>query len=497
MKKVLALVLAAMMLLSMVPALAEQQETITLNFVESYNSNRAYLADVMAAEYMRRNPNVKINVIKVPGDYNTGLQDLISAGTQIDFAASFTAAELNTSNKIMLDITDLAKNDPDYAKLFPGMAKGGQYSTDRIFAIPGSTNDTLLFFDQTQFERLNLELPGRDWTLEDMEELFTIASDPENGYFSLTGSLWAAEMFEASYNPNAVATWGWDGENIDMTYVAECYNYNVELIDDGHNTWNGTALYAQFVPDNAWIGHSGRIATYMHWFDNWPTMLNPDFTASFGVRYIPYYMPVVEGGGQRSSGNYYFVGANTQYPQEAYDALKFMVWGLDGWLWRLENNVYARTCIDANFNGYASDVLFNDAKAANKADGTAMENYAFGAYAFGCPLELPAVNDPALNEALAKTFPEQSYWGTYEDYLALFNSRVNPVPTAEQVALGFSTFNNNVLYNTDYNGTTHYVGAIHAHLIDPLDYVEAQNAAFAQIHEEAMKVFKTTYGIED
>ena len=71
-----------------------------------------------------------------------------------------------------------------------------------------------------------------------------------------------------------------------------------------------------------------------------------------------------------------------------------------------------------------------------------------------------------------------------------------PCSTAEQVALGFSTFNNTVLYNTDYNGTTHYVGAIYGHLIDPLDYVEMQNEAFAQIHEEAMNVFKTTYGLE-
>lgn len=35
MKKLLALVLAAVMALSMVPALAETTETITLNFVES------------------------------------------------------------------------------------------------------------------------------------------------------------------------------------------------------------------------------------------------------------------------------------------------------------------------------------------------------------------------------------------------------------------------------------------------------------------------------
>lgn len=500
MKKVLALVLVAMMALSMVSAFAESAdgtETITLNFVESYNSNRAYIAKLMAEEYMRRNPNVIINVIAVPGDYNTGLQDLIAAGTRIDIAAAFTAAELNTSNKVMLDITEYAANDPDYAKLFPAMAKGGMYGTDRVFAIPGSTNDTLLFFDLTQFERLNVELPDRaTWTLDDMEKLFTVASDPENGYFSLTGSFWAAEMFEAAYNPDAAGTWGWDGENIDMTYVSDVYNYTVELIDDGDYTWNGTDLYAQFVPDNAWIGHSGRITTYMHFFDNWPTMLNPDFTASFGVRYIPYYVPVTEGGGQRSSGNYYFVGANTDYPQEAYDAMKFMVWGLEGWLWRLDENLYARVCTDADGNTYASDVLYADAVAANKADGTEMENYIFGAYAFGSPLELPAVNDPALNEALAKSFPEQKYWGTYEDYLALFNSRVNPVPTAEQVALGFSTFNNTVLYNTDYNGTTHYVGAIYGHLINPLDYVEMQNTAFAQIHEEAMNVFKATYGIE-
>lgn len=483
-------------------------DPITLTFFDTGWGYNHAMARLMAAAFHEKYPNITVEIVNLPGDHNgyeEALTNELANGTKFDIARGFASAERNTSSKIMYDCTEFVLADPDYADIAPALAAGGWFGTDHCFAFPGGTVDDVLFIETSQLERLNVEIPSRDWTFEDYCEFLENASNAENGYFALTGSMLAPDCNNIAMTPDAIGTMGWDGQHIDMTAYAEVFNlaYGEWLNGDGIYTWNGRSDYKAFVPDDVWIGTSNRISVYMHFWDNFPTMLDPNYTTSLGLKYIPYMLPATEGAAMnsnRAQTAYYFINADCEHPREAYEALKWINWGKEGWLYRLENNYYARACMDPETGYYLNDVTFWDAYAQFQADGTPIAaNYIYSQYGNtkASPFELPPIADDEVNKALAKSYPNLGYWGTEEDWYAFFSTRTNPVPDVSNVAVGWSTFNNTVLYNgVDYNGTTNFEQAIMKQLIDPMDYVEMWNKAFDEIHAEAMKTFGEVYGIE-
>lgn len=508
MKKVLSLVLAVLMLLSMLPmAVAEEAgalpamnttDPIHLVFVDEMDT-RVGLSTVMAEKFMEMYPNITIEVIRIDGGYDAGLSNLLAAGQQVDMGLCYYVENLNLANNIMYDLTDFVTNDPDYLALGESLRLGGWYDGKRCFSIPGATVDTVAFYDYTVLDKFNLQYPDHaTFTAEEFMEYMTATTDTENGYWSVTGTEWVPATLAPAMIENARGNYGWNGTTVDWTVMNQMYTFAAELKADGHYTWNGQEEYKTFVNDDAWIGLSGRVGCYLHRNNNWPTMLDPNWKTLYGVQYVPYFVPQsseVENGGQETYALNYFVSATTKYPREAYEALKWMVWGAEGWEYKLENRLHARLCRDGEGGFYLNDELYMDAKARTAADGTQIADYVFGPYGSGAPTEWPAVLTDEVNRGLSKIFPNLGHWGAEEDWYEFFSSRKNPVPSVYQVAPGFNDWVVGVFNTTDYNG---YTGNFNwwavLGMFNAEDYTELFNSTYPEYREATLEKMFAVYG---
>ena len=511
MKKVLSLLLVALMCLSFVPmAVAEDglppmntTDPIKLVFVDEMDT-RVGISTLMAEEFMKKYPNITIEVIRIDGGYDAGLQNLLAAGQQVDMGLCYYAVDLNLTNKLMYDLTDYVTNDPDYLALGKALRQGGWYDGQRCFSIPGATVDNVMFFDYTVLDLYNIAYPDHStFTAEEFMEYCTSLGDSENGYWAMTGGpdLYA-DTLAVALDENALGGHGWDGETIDWTGLNEAFAFMAELKKDHHMTWNGQPEYTAFVPDDAWGGLSGRFGMYVHNWNNWPTMLDPNWKKLYGVQYVPYFAPVsseVENAGQACYAMNYFVSATSEHPREAYEALKWMVWGEEGWLYKLENNLHARLCRDGEGNFYANEELIWDAKARIAQDGSQLADYVFN-YGNGAPTELPALVDDDVNKALAKVHTAShnlGHWGTEEEYYEFFTTRVNPVPRTAQVAPGWNSWKSAVLDTADLNGwdgVDMYLWAALNDIIVPEDYTELFNSSYPEYRQATLEKMFAVYG---
>lgn len=118
MKRFLVLCLAAAMMLSIaaLPATAEEQVTITFSNWDGGNTLDAYNAAI--AKFESIHPNIKVEMINIPSEYDTKITAMIAGGTPPDIAIlesgtiAFTLAE---EGKVY-NLYELQEADPTYAE---------------------------------------------------------------------------------------------------------------------------------------------------------------------------------------------------------------------------------------------------------------------------------------------------------------------------------------------------------------------------------------------
>lgn len=517
MKKLVSLLLVVLLMTTCLPsAFAETEgglppmnttDPIHLTFVDEAPA-RVEVYRIMAEKFTEKYPNITIDVIQITDSYNTGLDNLFASGQKIDMGCAYYYAGGNCYNRVCYDLTEFVENDPEYQKIYPGLQSFGYYDGEHCLTIPGNIRPYMIFADQTAYEKANIVLPtNAEMTAEMLLDMMDDTTDPSSGMFTLSGSYWLPEMMCASMTENAKANFGWDGEKLDLTAYAELVDYAQELIADGHYTWNGEANYKAVQPDDSWIGLSTRIGLYFHDFTTWSTMLDYQWKNAYGVKYVPYFMPVsseVENGGQQTFVASYFISANCEYPREAYEALKWMVWGEEGWMEKLE--IIPRLCVDKDGKYYVADEAYQELEARLIADGKYWQDYVaectannveynnyYHWWIRGTCWELPPVRTDALMEKVISLYPDLGHWNDWE---GLFATLTNPVPDVRQCLLGWEEFNSEVFFKTDYNGWNDYMWAGMRGVIVAQDYVDILNNGFAACREAALEKYQAAYNFE-
>lgn len=344
MKKLLSLVLACMMVLSLVPALAETEAGLPAMTTENISLTVAHwgqaeagepeVIEALIAQFEAAYPNINVEFVSIDqATWDQGLTNLASTGNLPDVFWVFNVPNA-VANEWALDITYYFENDPDAQQLYPAMREAAKIN-GKNYSYPAVQFPHMMFMNTTLFEQYNVELPDITWTWDDYFELAEELSHPEEYNFGVSQPLYT-DLFPAAYNGNQ-GKFGWDGEkfNFDDVWV-QATETRAEVINNKICEWMSEQEKEAVLGDPAaWPPGKGRVAMHIDW--PWTmAMFKTTVPQETGCEFVFYPLPMGEGKGELTIVDNGVISASTQYPREAWELSKWMSWGPQAALKRQE-----------------------------------------------------------------------------------------------------------------------------------------------------------------
>ncbi|MGN0755293.1 MAG: ABC transporter substrate-binding protein [Aristaeellaceae bacterium] len=333
MKKLLSLVLACMMMLSLVPAMAEDglapmtTENITLTVAHwgQAEAGEPEVIEALIAQFEAAYPNINVEFVPIDQDtWTVSLNNLASEGKLPDVFWVFNVPNA-VANGWALDITEFFEKDPDAAELYPTMVSGSKIG-GRNYSYPAVMFPHMMYMNVTLFEKYNVELPAIDWTWDDYFELADELSHPEEYNFGISNPLYT-DLFPAAYNGNQ-GKWGWDGEkfNFDEVWV-NAVEKRAEVINNKICEWMSADEKTAVLGDpGAWAPGMGRTAMHIDW--PWTIAQFQTFRKDeTGCEWVFYPLPMGPAKGELAIVDNGVISAATEHPREAWELAKWMSWG--------------------------------------------------------------------------------------------------------------------------------------------------------------------------
>ena len=460
MKKLLSLFVAVVLLATMaMPLLASaEDEVIHLTYAlwDDYDFNRA-LADY----YHELHPNVEIEILELGGTdvYMANLYNMMAAGEFPDMY-QLLAIDAAVTYGWMLDLTDYAENDPEWVADVPESIKGASMIEGKVFQLAVEHLPITVYLDEAVFEKENVPMPGEDWTWEEMVELMETMTRPDLGIWAYNSYLGLLSLGPIALVEGAIGEFGWDGEQYHFDVWADCIAQEAEYQRLGYRALQSSEAWAAVAGSNdVWPGNSGFVAMQLDAWWTYNNIYSLSDTIERGIRMVPYPMPIsedIENGATMSFIDFAAISRTTEYPDEAYEALKFMSFSEDGWLKKCE--------------------LY---QTLTNADGNLV---------YAMPNVVPATTNPAVWEAYRALYDDSWWWDGF------FANVMNPVPLGARNIPGFDAFLAEIYNGLDYNGVTGIEAAVFAGVADPYDYVDMLNEKGREYYDQYMETFYEIYG---
>ncbi len=310
------------------------------------------ISEKLAEEFEIMYPNISVEVEEFSYHYSDDLQALMAVEKTPDCFWILGSPEVYIKNNLLYDMTKLWENDPDSKNIIKGINefKIGYFGTDSKWTTPVKFFPSAAFVNMDVFNRNDVEMPSMDWTWEEFEdtvEKMTIEKDKETGkyVFGTTSGCTVITWYPLASDKSCIGEFGWNGTEYDMENWAYGMNLEAKWIQEEIKPY-GLAeggceqlaeKYGEGVLYAADIGHSAiHIDQWWTWEDYWNT---ETYIEKNKVVFVPYIMPHTE---SAQDGNYIAImdmgaiSSTTKYPREAYELLKFMTWGTEGWKYKLK-----------------------------------------------------------------------------------------------------------------------------------------------------------------
>ncbi len=305
----------------------------------------------LAERFMQIYPNIKVEVVyENVSTYNDTLNALIATGDAPDIIM-YSDCDFALSNALLNDISKFWNTDEETQTVAGTINSAGLgcYSTSGRFGVPVKFFPGVIFVDQGVLEAQNIDKPGQDWTWPEMIQLIKDATQLQSadgmayygmGYYNRLDS-----YYGIAAGQQYVGEFGFNGKEFDLgvwavgeqefsdlklsSYVAP--QSETPEMEDWMGDWEG------------WYGASGHVAVLTDAFWTFQgTWNNPNWESDFDYDIVPYVVPAVSS--EDASADHHSIatidygGVTTscKYPREAYELLKFMSFGIDGWMTRIE-----------------------------------------------------------------------------------------------------------------------------------------------------------------
>lgn len=320
----------------------DDDPTPTENIVLSYADwGDQELNEMLVAGFEAKYPNITVELrqdIQGAGAEFTG--NLINAQAAGILPDVFAIDNVPTgiSNGMALDIAPYWDADPDTDLIYDNIQNTGVYGDYRL-AMPSFQFIKGIYLNITLFESYNIDIPEKDWTYDEFMDIaieirqaglqdYVFGIDPWYGDLDFEATFPTMDNVDVGYQT-------WDGTQFNFTSDAWIDAYNTKL-----------DLRAQDVVGNYTPEELDQLGVDWPWFEgligmkidgSWNMWMVDDMFDQFGqeVGFWPY-----PGG---SAGqfpptilDFVMVSSQTEYPEEAYLLAKWMTWGKEGWLTRLD-----------------------------------------------------------------------------------------------------------------------------------------------------------------
>lgn len=408
-------------------------ENITLTYMHFDNEQ---LVNAVADAFMAKYPNIKVQTSALPadGDYNNTLLNLVQSGQTPDCFMILGNCDFALSNALLGDMTPYWEADPENNNILPSInsAKLGYYGTDKKLATPIKFFPDAIYCDLNVFETLNIDAPSPNWTWDEMINAFKAATNTDAGTYGFNQFHSLVTYYPISNGDNLIGEFGWDGKSFNMNEWAAGVNQWAELVNGKYH-----APYADTDEMEAWTGDRTMWAAYTgklgFQIDAWWTYLNlfdtPDYR-NRGMEWVPYTTPASKSGYVFGVLDFGGISSSTEHPREAYELLKWMGWGAEGWQTKLDAYQDVET--------YAENPLYRQAMPCPiTLDEGIWKEFQESFFPTANTRTYQSVFDPVNNENLV-TADEDTKYGTYFD--EFFKNCKNPVPFGDCQIPGFADF---------------------------------------------------------
>ncbi len=339
-KKLVSLLLAFCMLFALAGC-GEKEETggskiskegrdITLRFAAWFDRDlQQHLADA----FMEANPNIYVELIEIDqNSWSSGLQNLASTGDLPDAFCTFDLATA-TANGWTADITEYYDADPTTAKISEGLKVAGVYNGKR-YGLVTEQYPCVVLLNKTLFDANGVALPGYDWTIDQMYDLATKLTKVNDNQFGLSDNVlsYLRDVYNAGFTTD---TWQYgydpDAGTFDTEYLAKGYSKGLELLSNKIAvSMTAEEMEALYGDPDMWYPQTGKQAMQLDWYWTIQTVKEYD------DEWLAYPFPVGTSGRVQTIVNVGCVAETSDYPKEAYELLKFMTFGEEGWKSRYE-----------------------------------------------------------------------------------------------------------------------------------------------------------------
>lgn len=427
-------------------------EEITLNYASWEDP---VIAKALADAFMEKYPNIKVNLINISVS-NNELISMAGAGKLPDAFWFYANCDVPLSNQWLLDMTEYFENDPENDNLLDTIKKVGYYIKGKKLAAACTYLPFTIFVNKTLYERRNVPMPDTHWTWSEMIQnirKMTILEEGIYGYGDLTNMVTMYPIVQYDCD----GEFGWDGEKFDLTQGwADALEQNISLIRAGCCApYRNTPEAAEaFGSADIWAPTTGRVAIQL---DMWFTLTNFDMEEfkNKGIEYVPYVVP--RGDNAKTNHkpaaiDFGGISSGTKHPREAYELLKFMNWGREGWLVKLK--AYKKS-IEESTTPY---VVY--------------------------PNKLPLIKDKDIWDGLKELLPRNKYVD------AFLEQALEPIPMGGAAIPGFQSFIDEVYLN--YNGED-VSAACKEGKYNPHDVAPELTQKLNQYYQDALATFEDLY----
>ncbi len=423
----------------------------------------------MVDAFMAIYPNITVNVeyIQLPE-----LAERISQGLSGVDALTFADMDSVLSTRSLLDISEYWNSDEETKNLAStvnsaGLGTYGLQGGQR-YAVPTNFYPQPVFVDRNVLKTLNIPIPGRDWTWDEMIDIIKAAT----GYTEIDGmryyGLSGANALDGYYNIAAgqdiIGAFGYDGRDFDFTVWAMGEREYTDLKLGTYMAPSyGSQEYDRWLDDaGAWAQASGHVAVFTEPFYLFQSFWNKDEGGETNMEkahldIIPYVAPAVKSGDAQGVHNtpatmdFGGVAAGTEHPREAYELLKFMTFGVDGWAVRC--------------------ALYGDSSLLN-ADGEPLRTTS---------MSVPLTTDEEIWEKYIDVFCQGMDEEHTQHWRDFFAASMQPIPTLGQVTIpGYMDF------IMDYMFPLNITGLVESGQAQAADYADEATRKANWYHADAM-----------
>jgi len=431
------------------------KDKITLTYASWYNSK---VNEYLAKKFMELYPNITVKLVNIDlSKWNDGLTNLASAGKLPDVFWYVSDCDVPLKNGWLGDMTQYFENDPESADILPTLKVQGYFGTKKKLAAPVFFQPYAVFLDENLFNKLNVPMPSPDWTYSEMIALMKKMTVPEKGIYGYNEYTKIVTMAPI-VNEDAWGEFGWNGTKFDltkdwasaMTQEAEYWREKVHA-----PAYGSDEAAKAFGDKNLWAADTGKLAMQLDAYWTIELFMTPEFVNK-GMKWVPY--PVPKGDNAKTLHKPAFIdfggiSSATKHPREAYELLKFMGWGKEGWKYKIE--------------------AFKTLKNSD------------GSLVCKIPQGLPIINDSEIWKEVRALLPSDKIYGEYLDRIK------EPIPLGGAAIPGFQTFLNEVYFGGKY-------GDIEQAIIDgkvsASDVAQDLTDKLNQYHEDTMKQILQIYG---